>query len=156
LLAAGLIAVVAIVGLVLAQPRAGEAAQSQAEIDLVIEVPKGTSLGGLTEFVVANIGSSGEDGVRFVVDSFFDVFYVTNIGSSGEDGVARASFDSFFDITYEIELRTIQTEMVAMQLTGSYSGELNPATLIDRIRRATKSDGSPGPRVYYGHVTVLK
>ena len=102
--------------------------------------------------MVSNIGSSGQDGVRFVVDSFFDVFYVRNIGSSGQDGV-RASFDSFFDITYELELRTIETEMVAMSLTGTYSGDLNPASLLDRVRGPS---GVASPEVTYGHVTILK
>ena len=103
----------------------------------------------LTELVVKNIGSSGEDGVRFTVDSFFDVFYVTNIGSSGEDGF-KANFDVFFEVDVR---RTIPTEMVSMSLTGKYFGEFNPATLIDRVR---SPDGSTGPEVFYGHVTFLK
>ena len=151
LLAAGLIAVFAVVGFVVGQPRA-EAAQNQAQIDLVLEVPKDVSLDELTNLVVSNIGSSGQDGVRFVVDSFFDVFYVRNIGSSGLDGVS-AAFDSFFDITYELELRTIETEIVAMSLTGTFSGDLNSATLLDRVRGPS---GVAGPVVNYGHVTVLK
>ena len=154
LLAAGLIAVIAIVGLAVAQPRAGEAAQAQAQIDLVIKVrcPDGTcrpsSLGALIENIVSNIGSSGQDGVRYRVDSFFDVFFVRsigNIGSSGQDGVR---FDSFFDITYEI--RSIDIELVALSLTATYSGELNPALVIDEIRGVTSGD------VVYGHVTILK
>ena len=93
LLAAGLIAVIAIVGLAVAQPRAGEAAEHRAQIDLVIEIKCRdgscrTSLEELSKRVLSNIGSSGEDGVRrFVPDSFFDIFYLRNIGSSGQDGV---------------------------------------------------------------------
>ena len=76
---------------------------------------------------------------------------LSNIGSSGQDGVS-ASFDSFFDITYQIELRTIETEIIAMQLRGTYPSDLNPALLIDLdgLRIATGGD------VTYGHVTVLK
>ena len=156
LLAAGLIGVVVIVGLAVAQTPAGEAAQARgrAQIDLVIEVPDpdiNTPLKELTELVVSNIGSSGQDGVRFTVDSFFDVFYVRNIGSSGEDGF-KANFDVFFKVEVR---RTIPTEMVAMSLTGTYSGEFNPVTLIDRVRSPSPG-GSTGPRVFYGHVTILK
>ena len=155
LLGVSLIGVVAIVGLAVAQTPAGEAAEARgrAQIDLVIEVPSGpdTPLRELTELVVKNIGSSGEDGVRFTVDSFFDVFYVTNIGSSGDDG-----FKANFDVFFEVDVRgTIPTEMVSMSLTGTYSGEFNPATLIDRVRLPSP-DGSTGPKVFYGHVTVLK
>ena len=155
--AGGLIAVIAVVGLTVAQPRAGEAAQNRAQIDLVIQIrcPDGkcrTSLEDLSKRVLSNIGSSGQDGVRrFVPDSFFDIYYLRNIGSSGQDGVS-ASFDSFFDITYQIELRTIETEIIAMQLRGTYPSDLNPALLIDLdgLRIATGGD------VTYGHVTVLK
>ena len=130
--AGGLIAVIAVVGLTVAQPRAGEAAQNRAQIDLVIQIrcPDGkcrTSLEDLSKRVLSNIGSSGQDGVS-------------------------ASFDSFFDITYQIELRTIETEIIAMQLRGTYPSDLNPALLIDLdgLRIATGGD------VTYGHVTVLK
>jgi hypothetical protein len=152
LLAAVLIAVLAVAAQAVAQPRAGEAAQSPAQIDLVLQLrcPDGTcrpslSLGGLIEKIVLNIGSSGEDGVRYQVDSFFDVFFVRNIGSSGQDGV---SFDSFFDITYEI--RSIDIELVALSLRATYSGDLNPALVIDEIRSVAGVD------VTYGHVTILK
>ena len=64
LLAAGLIAVIAVVGLTVGQPRAGEAhdAANLAQIDLVIEVrcPDGTcrtSLEDLSKRVLSNIGS---------------------------------------------------------------------------------------------------
>ena len=98
--------------------------------------------------MVSKIGSRGPDGVSFVVDSFFDVYYVRNIGSSGQDGV-RFGFDSFFDITYELKFRTIETEMVALSLSGSYSVGLNEAQVLDKARSAAIESGG---RV----VTVLK
>ena len=148
LMATGLIAVVAVAGLVVTQPRS-EAAQTQAQIDLVLEFPvppdpDGTrppplTLGERADLVVSNIGSSGEDGVSFQVDSFFDVFYTINIGSSGEDG-ARYGFDSFFDVEYK-RSRIIETEMVALSLSGSYSIVLNEAQLIDKAKEAAKAAG---------------
>lgn len=150
----------AVTGLLVTRPSV-EAGRNQAQFDLVLEFPKqsdpGTSprkptLGELTELVVSNIGSSGQDGVRFAVDSFFDVFYVRNIGSSGQDGV-RFGFDSFFDIEYQPKFRTIETEMIALSLSGSYSVGLNESQLIDKAKEAAASAGGD---IYYGHVTVLK
>ena len=97
-----------------------------------MEVPKTSgadqSLGALTEKLVSNIGSSGEDGVRY-------------------------GFDSFFDITYEPTFRTIETEIIAVSLTGTYSVGLNEAQIIDKAKMAASAEGGD---IYYGHVTVLK
>lgn len=159
-LAAGLMAFVAVsfVGLVVAQP-AAEAARNNAQLDLILEIPRSDdpaglqrSLGDLTELVVSNIGSSGEDGVSFSVDSFFDVFYARNIGSSGLDGV-RFSVDSFFDIEYQTESQTIDTEILSMSLSGTYSVRLNEAQILDKARAAGLKAGGD---VIYGHVTILK
>lgn len=134
--------------------------KGEVQVDLIIGVPVGTSVAA----VVSNIGSSGQDGVRggdgtFQVDSFFDVSYVSNIGSSGEDGVRASDFqvDSFFDVFYEIDYSgdrgVIETEMIAMQLTGRVSDPSNPGVALDAIRAAAallKGD------IYYGHVTILK
>ena len=162
LLAAGLVAVVAVAGLVVAQPQS-EAAQTQAQLDLVIEFPvllpdpdptrpPPLTLGQRADLVVSNIGSSGQDGVSFGVDSFFDVFYFRNIGSSGQDGVRySAAFDSFFDVEYRT--LKIETEMVALSLTGSYSIILNEVDLIDKAKEAALAAGGD---IIFGHVTILK
>ena len=155
LLAAGLVAVVAVAvaGLVVAQPQS-EAAQTQAQLDLAIEFPLDArkTLGERTDLVVSNIGSSGQDGVSFGVDSFFDVFYFSNIGSSGQDGVRySAGFDSFFDVEYRT--LKIETEMVALSLTSSYSISFNGVDLIDKAKEAALVAGGD---IIYGHVTILK
>ena len=113
---------------------------------------------------VSNIGSSGQDGVRYyTVDSFFDVFYVSNIGSSGQDGVrfiAPPSFDSFFDIEYSVASpvdRSFPTEMVALSLGVTLDDPDNPAAALDAVKSAVTEAGST---VLYhrhrGHVTILK
>ena len=110
-MAAVIAALVASVGMLVVQPGSTDAAQvkGDAQIDLLIELGKGATVGDIQR-VISNIGSSGEDGVKqggsFTVDSFFDITYsrVSNIGSSGLDGVSLSTFqvDSFFDIHYEI------------------------------------------------------
>ena len=156
----GLFALVVAVAFAVAQPTTTDAAQgSQAQIDLIVRLGEGPDGRPATPAsIVSNIGSSGQDGVRrsaFVVDSFFDVFYVSNIGSSGEDGVRVSDFsvDSFFDVTYDTTGATIETEMVAMTLTGSVPDTSNPGVALDAVREAVAKSGGD---VYYGHVTVLK
>ena len=140
--------------------QAASAPKGAFQLDLIITVPKDTPV----ELVVSNIGSSGQDGVRHIysVDSFFDVFYVSNIGSSGEDGVRASSFnpDSFFDVFFEIDVSDpgtgrvfIETEMVAMSLTGSLSDPSNPGVVLDEVRRSLSVLKGT---VHHGHVTVLK
>lgn len=141
--------------------QAASAPKGAFQLDLVITVEKDTPI----ELVVSNIGSSGLDGSRYVVDSFFDVFFVANIGSSGQDGVRASSFnpDSFFDVFFEIEVEarapgTIQTEMVALSLTGTLSDPSNPGVVLDGVRTSLSGDPDKKPlgTLHYGHVTVLK
>lgn len=71
----------------------------------------------------------------FQVDSFFDVFYEIDLPDDPKDlppgtadtvverlGGGGHQVDSFFDVFFDVEVsgdRTVQTEMVAMDLTGS-------------------------------------
>ena len=134
------------------EARAASTPKGEVQIDLVMGLPSGSSV----EAIVNNIGSSGEDGFSFNVDSFFDVSYASNIGSSGEDGVTAKSFsvDSFFDIEYEITRTTIPIEIVAMQLHATLPDPSNPGTALDTVIAAVESDGKS--KVFYGHVTILK
>ena len=125
---------------------------TEFQLDLSVGVPAGTG----AALVVSNIGSSGQDGVRYQVDSFFDIIYA-NIGSSGQDGVraSEANFDSFFDITYDLDFsssdgRTFDTEMISMSLRAHAD---DPAGALDAVVEAVRQLKG---RVYYGHVTVLK
>ena len=135
------------------------------QIDIMVGVPRGTGAG----LVVANIGSSGLDGnlkADFTIDSFFDIVVmpVSNGGSKDDDGVQATSYqiDSFFDVFYEIDFSKtkgrIETEMVAMQLTGTSVG--NPGNALDAVIKAAETPnpetGYDGGDVYYGHITVLK
>ena len=140
--------------------------KGEVAIEMLIQLPKSpdgtqTRVGDLLT-KIKNIGSSGQDGVTF--DVFFDITYISNIGSSGLDGVSAgsnlASFnvDSFFDIEYEIDFdppryRTVQTEMLSMDLTGRVDDPSNPGIALDALRRAVSAVGGD---VYVGHVTVLK
>ena len=80
---------------------------------------------------------------------------ISNIGSSGQDGVR---FDSFFDIDYQIDFdppryRTVETEMLSMQLSGRVADPSNPGTALDALRRAVSIVGGD---VIVAHVTILK
>ena len=162
---AGLVLLVAVVGLVVLQPGAQAASvpKDQDQLDLIVELGKGLTVESVVT-AVSNIGSSGQDGVRFfTVDSFFDVFFVSNIGSSGEDGVrfiAPPSFDSFFDIEYSVASpvdSSFPTEMVALSLGVTLDDPDNPAAVLDAVKGAVTEAGST---VLYhrhrGHVTILK
>ena len=155
-------ALVASVGMLVAQPGTTNAARSSAQIDLLIEVkevgPDGTrpTVGDIKKRI-SNIGSSGEDG--FSVDSFFDITYsiVSNIGSSGQDGVSLSSFsvDSFFDIVYQIDFSTaksFQTEILSMSLTGRLDDPSDPGGVLSSIARGLADLGDTTG----GHVTPLK
>ena len=170
------VALVASVGILVAQPGSTDAAQGvkgDVQIDLLIELgvgPDGSrATVGDVQLVISNIGSSGQDGVRrigdFQVDSFFDITYsrVSNIGSSGLDGVSVANFqvDSFFDIVYRIDplgpreppaTRTVQTEMLSMSLTGRISDPSDPGAVLGRIGEGLAPLGD----MTGGHVTILK
>ena len=147
------------VAFAVAQPTTADAARgNQAQIDLIVGlgVDPSTGAGPTPGEIVSEIGR--EDTIlveAFAVDSFFDVFYVLNIGSSGEDGVRVSDFsvDSFFDITYDTTGAKIETEMVAMSLTGTIPGTSNPGVALDAVRAAVSSAGGT---THYGHVTVLK
>ena len=159
----GLLILVAVATMAVAQPGANAATPGQGKVQLqfLIELPQSpagtpTRVGELVKRI-SNIGSSGEDG--FTVDSFFDIQYVSNIGSSGLDGnTATFQVDSFFDVFYEIEFdnsgnRTLQTEMLSMDLSGTLNDPANPAGAIDAVTRAVNEAGG---HVHGGHVTILK
>ena len=162
-------ALVASVGMLVVQPGTTDAAQDKGDvqIDLFMELGPGrdgtrVTVGDIQK-AIANIGSSGLDGVSYQVDSFFDISYsrVSNIGSSGLDGVSVASFnvDSFFDIEYRIDLepgttRTVQTEMLSMSLTSRVSDPSDPGAILAMIDKGL-SLLSMGD-ITTGHVTVLK
>ncbi len=153
----GIIAIVAAVGITTILPEGQvEAGGDKGDvlIQLVLDPGKGGTAQSMVE-AIRNIGSSGQDGVRgtFQVDSFFDItYYAANIGSSGLDGV---SFDSFFDVTYSTPegTRSVQTEMLSMQLSGRASNPDNPGEIIDAVRKAVARGGG---HVHHGHVTILK
>ena len=182
----GLVVAVGVAGLLVPSQsaEAQRAPKSNAEVELIVSL--GTSPDGepaTLRSVVSNIGSSGEDGIRkpgdFTVDSFFDIYIVSNIGSSGEDGVSAdltvsnigssgqdgvrkstATFDSFFDISYDIGGRNVEIELVALQLRATISDPSDTAGLLDAV---TKAAADAGGGVYYGHVrtgdghvTILK
>ena len=152
-LLAGLVAIVAAAFFAYTQPTTSAAPRllrSEADVELIVRVAKP----GSSSLVVSNIGSSGEDGVRFSVDSFFDILVVSNIGSSGEDGV-RFSIDSFFDIFYDIAAddagaRSVPIELVALQLRGSNADPNNPGQVLDDLKAAVGDSGT----VIGGHVTL--
>lgn len=150
----GLLVLVAMVTMAMAQPGASSAPSGQVELELVVEMPRspdGTPAGDLAE-IIRNLGSSGLGG--FQVDSFFDVSYVSNIGSNGLDGF---QVDSFFDITYEIDFDSspgaIEVEIVAMQLRGTLADPTDPAAALDAVIQAISVAKG---KVYAGHITVLK
>ena len=107
---------------------------------------------------VANIGSSGQDGVTtttcpdgtgqggasdFQVDSFFDVSYRL---------FGDPDFDIFGDPDFDFLKQgrvTIDIELVALQLTS-----VDPVAVIDRVR--TEMLKLSLVTEYRGHVTVLK
>ena len=154
----GLVVLVAVVGLIVFRPGAQAASvpKEQDQINLIVDLGKELSVQSLTE-TISEVSS-------FNVDSFFDIMYVSNIGSSGQDGVrfqSSPTFDVFFDVFFEVDGPSddpdgaaIPVEMVALSLTGTLSDPDNPAEAIDEIRQAiTDSGGNTG---YLGHVTVLK
>ena len=154
---AGLVAIAVAVILAQAQTTTTAAprlSKNQADVELVVRVNGGG--GGNSNLVVSNIGSSGQDGVRFSVDSFFDI-HVSNIGSSGEDGVSY-SIDSFFDIFYEVSFRapgghssaSVPIELVALQLRGSNVDTDNPEHVLSDLKDALGDAGT----VITGHVTL--
>ena len=81
-----------------------------------------------------------------------------NLGSSGEDGVRSAGFnvDSFFDIEYEVDFdkrgkpksTTVDIELIALSLKSS------PGEIIDKVGDALSETGKMTR--FRGHVTVLK
>ena len=107
---------------------------------------------------VANIGSSGQDGVTtttcpdgtgqggasdFQVDSFFDVSYRL---------FGDPDFDIFGDPDFDflrLNQATVDIEIVALQLTS-----VDPVAVIDRVR--TEMLRLNLVIEYRGHVTVLK
>ena len=105
---------------------------------------------------VANIGSSGQDGVTittcsdgkfktsdYQIDSFFDVSYRL---------FGDPDFDIFGDPDFDILKQgrvTIDIEIVALQLTS-----VDPVAVIDRVR--TEMLKLSLVTEYRGHVTVLK
>lgn len=107
----------------------------------------------------ANIGSSGQDGVRTSCPE----------GSSPPADTSDYQIDSFFDVEYRtgqlfgdpdfdtLRLSTIDIEIVALQLRA-----VDPAVIIDRVRAALEApvlnpDGTLRKlEGYVGHVTVLK
>ncbi len=152
----GLLMMVAVATMAVAQPGVSGAPSGQVQLEFLIEMPKSsdpalTPVGDLVG-IISNLGSSGEDGFR--VDSFFDITYVSNLGSSGLDGFA---VDSFFDVTYDIEYgssaSTIEVEIIAMQLRATPNDPANPVGAIDAVKKAVNGAGG---KVYVGHVTVLK
>ena len=173
LLLIGLLILVALGTMAIAQPSASSAQSGQVRLQFLIELPPTpkcepdtdpsrcpTPVGDLVR-KISNLGSSGEDG--FVVDSFFDISYVRNIGSSGLDGnTTTFQVDSFFDVFYEIKFdnpkgggdRTIQTEMLSMDLSATPNDPTNPAGAIDAVTRAVRDE--VGGHVHKGHVTILK
>ena len=90
----------------------------------------------------------------FIVDSFFDIAYLANIGSSGQDGVqtSRFSVDSFFDIEYRI-VGDPDFDMLSISARGVIADPANPGHAVDTIREILAKSGGT---VHYGHVTVLK
>ena len=83
-----------------------------------------------------NIGSSGEDGVRWQIDSFFDVTY-------------RLFGDPDFDTGKLTRTGTWDTEMVALSLASA-----DPVPVIDRVGDVLSNLGKMTE--CRGHVTVLK
>ena len=158
-LSTGLFALVVAVAFAVTQPTTTDAAQgTQAQIDLIVGLPHVGSGGTRPTPVDIVLAIGREDTIlveAFSVDSFFDVFYVLNIGSSGQDGVRVSDFsvDSFFDVTYDTTGPKIETEMVAMSLTGTIPGPSNPGVALDAVRAAVTAAGGT---TYYGHVTILK
>ena len=133
-------------------PLFGQLFLDQSQINLIVELGTDASLQSITDTV---------SGVRsFRVDSFFDITYVSNIGSSGEDGVrfiAPPSFDVFFEIDLTVDSApagTIPTEMVALSLGVTLADPTNPGASLDAVRDAINATGNT---VYYvGHVTLIR
>ena len=157
----GLLIIVAVATMAVAQPGVSGAQKGQVQLQFLIELPKMSPDPTITpmEWVISNLGSSGEDGFR--VDSFFDISYVSNIGSSGLDGnTTTFQVDSFFDVFYEIEFdnptggdRTVQTEILSMDLSATLNDPTDPAGAIDAVTKAVNEGGG---HVHKGHVTILK
>ena len=168
----GLLMLVAVATMAVAQPGANAATRGEAQLQFLIELPQPVcepdpadpdgppicTPASAKELVELVTGAC-----CFQFDVFFEVDYISNIGSSGLDGnTTTFQVDSFFDVFYEIEFdnspsgagsRTIQTEMLSMDLSGTLNDPDNPAGAIDAV---TKAVNAVGGHVHRGHVTILK
>ncbi len=145
----GLLAIVAVATMAVAQPGAGAPApRGEGQLQFIIELPPTPKC---EPGVVCPPPMTAQELVELVteaccfqVDSFFDISYVSNIGSSGLDGTtATFQVDSFFDVFYEIEFnnppggdRTVQTEILSMDLSGIFGDPDKPAAALDAVTRA--------------------
>ena len=88
--------------------------------------------------VYSNIGSSGLDGARFSVDSFFDVeiFGDPDFGLFGDP-----DFDLFGDPDFDL---------LRISALGTLTDPSNPGRVLDEVDLVLKG------RKHRGHVTVLK
>ena len=153
-LLAGLTALAAMVGIMLAQPSESVAAKAVAkgevQLEFTIEIPT-IEIPGI-EIPTVDIPS-----VVAAVQTA-----VTNIGSSGLDGY---SIDSFFDLKYQCDVffevdvrssRSIQTEILSMSLTGTpLTPDVDPGAVIQSVIEAVRAL-EIGGTLTDGHVTVLK
>ena len=157
----GLLLVLAVATMAVAQPGVSAAKEGGTQLQVLIELPPPSSDG--TSMSAEELVELVTIACCFQVDSFFDVSYAANIGSIGLDGnTTTFQVDSFFDVFYEIsfdnppsggESRTVQTEILSMDLSGALHDPTNPAGAIDAVTQAVKKAGG---RVYTGHVTLIK
>ena len=157
-----LIGLAATVGIMLAQPSENVAAkgpnQGEVQLEFTVEIPVG-DIPSSIDIPLGDIPSSV--GISTVLDAVRKG--VTNIGSSGEDGVR---FDAFFDVFFEVEARfqldapcqgctarTVQTEILSMSLSGSPNSGFDPGAVIESVRVSVRRVGGT---VVIGHVTLIK
>jgi len=103
-------------------------------------------------------------GVQAAADIVPLILKAANIGSSGQDGV-RSDFiiDSFFDITYEVSFDDVVTKgdetatTIAVEIDAiQVNPDIDAATLIDGVGNALRRDKKHPPHEYVGHVTLLR
>ncbi|PZC46356.1 MAG: hypothetical protein C1O27_001933 [Chloroflexi bacterium] len=149
-----LVAVAAAALFAMYQPEAQAATNVKGEVRIELAVFSTTPDQVMARIIELDPAESG-----FIVDSFFDITYgVANIGSSGLDGVRASSFnvDSFFDVTYDIEFSKIPIEMVSLSLRGTLTDPTDPRALTTALAavRATIDPGDGTGPQYMANGTV--